>query len=109
MIPDSQITASSYLQNNSDHAKGFMWRSRLDNFESPWCAGSNDEQQWLQYEFKTERLVTQVLTRGRHDCCEHWVNELNLTYRRAGDDNGWQVYSKILVGNADRNTLRVNV
>lgn len=108
MIPDAAIHATSFLD-ASVHGAGTMWRSRLDNPGTPWCASVNDPHQYIEYNFNTDRLVTQVLTRGRNDCCAQWVTHFEFEFRRKENDGAWVKYSQEFIGNEDRSSLRVNV
>jgi len=107
MIQDVQISASSYWHDLGDYGKGHMWRARLDNFGTPWCSWHNDVNQWLQYDFLENKLISQVLTRGRHNCCAMWVKTFYLTYRRKG--GAWARYNKVFQANSDQNGLAVNL
>lgn len=107
MIQDVQMTASSYWHDLGDYGKAHMWRARLDNFGTPWCSWHNDINQWIQFDFLEDQLLTQVLTRGRHNCCAMWVKSFYITYARK--NAAWSRYEKVFSANNDQNGLAVNL
>jgi hypothetical protein len=83
-VPDSSITASSYWKNRGDHGRGQMWRSRLDNRGTTWCAQHNTANQWVQWNLGEEKVITSVMTKGRVNCCAQWVTRYELMYSLNG-------------------------
>eukprot|EP00931_Biecheleriopsis_adriatica_P074372 TRINITY_DN48447_c0_g1_i1.p1 TRINITY_DN48447_c0_g1~~TRINITY_DN48447_c0_g1_i1.p1 ORF type:complete len:939 (-),score=171.85 TRINITY_DN48447_c0_g1_i1:131-2947(-) len=103
VIPDSAITASSCFADRGDHGLGQMWRSRFDNTDTTWCAGTCDEHQWIQWDFGSRRLVLHVATKGRHNQPQ-WVSRYNLLYSE--DGHTWtEAHSRYFVGNVDEDSV----
>eukprot|EP00929_Paragymnodinium_shiwhaense_P047648 TRINITY_DN2415_c0_g1_i2.p1 TRINITY_DN2415_c0_g1~~TRINITY_DN2415_c0_g1_i2.p1 ORF type:complete len:825 (-),score=242.49 TRINITY_DN2415_c0_g1_i2:269-2743(-) len=104
-IEDDAIIASSYLHDAPERGLGEMWRCRLDNHETAWCAGFNDRDQWVQWDFGCKRIVTKVQTKGRYDE-EQWVRRFDLSYSQDGET--WLQLLQDFEGNSDRDTLVEN-
>jgi len=103
---DSSIVGSSYWANRGDHGKGQMWRTRLNNAGTTWCAAHNRVNQWVQWDFGSDKLVTRSLLMGRRNCCRQWVTQYRLYYRASS--GGWKWHPQTLSGNWNENSLRTN-
>lgn len=104
-IQDNAITASTYWANRGDHGRGQMWRSRLDNTGTSWCAWHNNHNQWIQWDFgSTPRIFTKVEIMGRHNA-HQWVTKFWLKYKNA-NDKGWQKHPTEFTGSNDWRTKR---
>lgn len=122
VVPDSNITASSYFLDRPAYGRGSMWRSRLDCVETCWVGGveQNDQEPWIQWEFSHLRSITAVVTMGRPDA-DCWVKEFKLSYASklsdsdmSSDDLDWEEYRvkdevKFFEGNIDRNTRKEHI
>lgn len=86
----SDITSSSiYIVPNEDYSPT---QARLNNqpfnqagvtFKGAWCAGSNNEQQYLQIDFRGTRKVTKIASQGRPDSSDY-VRSYSLSYSNDG-------------------------
>ena len=83
-IPDNNITVSS--ENNGNPAKN----GRL-NSESSWCAGTNDEDPYLQIDLQTLHIICAVSTQGNSQA-EQWVKTYKLQLSR--DGSTWTNYKE---------------
>ena len=84
-IPDNNITVSS--ENNGNPAKN----GRL-NSESSWCAGTNDEDPYLQIDLQTLHIFCAVSTQGNSKA-DQWVK--SYTLQSSIDGSSWTNYSEI--------------
>ena len=86
VIPDSQLTASSYFDVHFQAAYGRLNGNRGDG----WCAsepsGTDD---WLQVDLGTTFQVCAVATQGDVDGDE-WITDFKLSY--SSDGNNWTTY-----------------
>jgi len=89
VTPDTKITASSYWHNRGDHGKGQMWRTRLNNHGTSWCAHHNKKNQFVQWDFGADKIVTRSLMMGRHTC-HQWIKTYLILYRSS--KGGWKWY-----------------
>ena len=84
VITDSQITASSFNNNNQSPAQ-----ARLNRLG--WTAASYDPKSWLQIDLGSYKIVTRLATRGS----QSWVNRYWATrswvtsYRLQFSDDGF--------------------
>lgn len=102
-LGDERITASSYYAEDEGHGKGNMWRSRLDNADTTWCAHENKKGQWIQYEFPQLTTITKVMTKGRQNCCNQWVTKYQIMYSE--DGGSWTTFPHVFNGNTGPNDL----
>lgn len=89
-IKSSQITASSsFIVPNEDYSPT---QGRLNNqpfnqagvtFKGAWCAGSNNEQQYIQIDFRGMRKVTKIASQGRPGSSDY-VGGYSLSYSNDG-------------------------
>lgn len=77
-LPDLHFTASS-----DDGPENVPWKSRLNNAESAWCAGENDNKQYLQVDLGRVLTVSRVATQG-HPVSPLWVTRYGLAYSLDG-------------------------
>eukprot|EP00931_Biecheleriopsis_adriatica_P086179 TRINITY_DN60891_c0_g1_i1.p1 TRINITY_DN60891_c0_g1~~TRINITY_DN60891_c0_g1_i1.p1 ORF type:complete len:1009 (+),score=145.30 TRINITY_DN60891_c0_g1_i1:195-3029(+) len=104
VIPDSSISVSSCYNNCPGHGQGTLWRSRLNNMQTPWCAGKCDHLQWIQWDFGAPKLVTKIQTKGRNsDVCLQWVKKYKITYYGYGPE--WVTPEHEYIANDDGDTL----
>lgn len=115
-IPDSRITASSYYSNKwgseAVHGKGQMWRSRLDYGGSCW-QGRSSRNQWIQWDFGRDKVVTRSLIKGRRNEPQHswgtynmWVRQYKLFYKKSG--GAWKWHRAMFPGPVNGDSLRAN-
>eukprot|EP00057_Strongylocentrotus_purpuratus_P018206 XP_011672680.1 PREDICTED: lactadherin-like [Strongylocentrotus purpuratus] len=107
-IPDSNLTASSYLG-----AKFKAYDGRLNAVAGQgnygvWAADHSDNDKWVKVELSEDTLVTGVITQGR-DSSDRWVTSFQFSYSR--DDRNWTFaleehcgVRKTYAGNFDSNT-----
>ncbi|XP_035673277.1 uncharacterized protein LOC118413827 isoform X1 [Branchiostoma floridae] len=106
-IPDGHITASSQYTTGICAAS----KARLHSQEGTgsWCAGQNNNQQWLQVDIGAETTVAGVITQGRSsNIYPQRVTSYKLRFSRDGIT--WSTYldklgrEKIFAGNSDQDT-----
>jgi hypothetical protein len=103
-LHDDHITASSYWRNDAGHGANEMWRSRLDNRHTTWCAGARKVDEYIQWDFGDLYTVSHVMTKGRVNSAQ-WVTEYALKYSLEGSK--WTT-AGTFTGNSDKDTLREN-
>ncbi|XP_022785987.1 uncharacterized protein LOC111326286 [Stylophora pistillata] len=101
-LSNVQFTASSQSPAESD-----AWNGRLNKGKA-WCAGRNDDKQYLQVDLGRVYTVARVATQG-HPVNLQWVIRYEVAYsmdnifwRKALDESK----SKTLSGNTDHNTAK---
>ncbi|XP_014444943.1 lactadherin isoform X2 [Tupaia chinensis] len=118
IIPDKQITASSYYKTFGLRAFGwFPHYGRLDNQGkiNAWTAQSNNASEWLQVDLGSQKQVTGIITQGARDFGHiQYVASYKVAYSNNSRD--WTEYrdrgnadSKIFRGNSDNNSHRKNL
>ncbi len=87
-IPASKITASSELNANTPANN-----SRL-NFTSgsSWCAGTSDNDPYLEVDLQTLHIICAVSTQGNSQA-DQWVT--NYTLQSSTDGSTWIDYTEI--------------
>lgn len=115
VIEDAAITASSVFSNRADHGFGEMWRSRLDNVGTCWCAGASDQNQYLEWDFGSPKWVSEVQSKGRASPPAQWVTRYRLAFTADLNDSAAWIYvtnqdgqPTEFEGNSDKNTVVVN-
>jgi hypothetical protein len=88
LTPDGRIVASSYWHNRGDHGRGQMWRTRLNYRGTTWCAGRNSRNQWVQWDFGGDKIVTRSLNMGRHNA-HQWVKTYRILYKSSKHNWRW--------------------
>ena len=78
-IQDSQITASSQLEN---HYATYARLNRLIGFSASWTAGASDPHQWIQVDLLVSMIVTGVMLQGRGNTYEQWVIKYQVQHSR---------------------------
>ena len=73
-ISDSQLSSSSNLENDTDATYG-----RLNQPDSAWIAGINDENQWIQVGLLQQTTITGVLIQG-NPTFDRWVSRFQIQY-----------------------------
>ena len=76
-ISNVQFTASSRAPAESD-----AWNGRLNNGKA-WCAGNNDDKQYLQVDLGRILTVARVATQGHPDNLQ-WVTSYKVAYSMDG-------------------------
>lgn len=87
IIPDNQMTASTYLMYiNSPHY------GRLNDIRGDaWCAqSSSGAQDWLQVDLGKTVEICGVATQGNIKDPKYWVTKFKLAY--SSDGGGWNTY-----------------
>ena len=80
-ITDLQLRASS--EYNSWHSV-LSGRLNVEYQAGAWCAGTHDDNQWLQVDLLSRHRITGVATQGRTGSYGQWVTKYRLQY----SDNG---------------------
>mmetsp|Transcript_54622 Transcript_54622/g.98018 ORF Transcript_54622/g.98018 Transcript_54622/m.98018 type:complete len:695 (-) Transcript_54622:57-2141(-) len=101
-VNDIYITASSYLNYAPTHGFLEMWRARLDDTGSTWTADDNDENPWIQWDFRKVKMVMKIQMKGRGDASE-WISKFKLGFSADGDS--WSITDPEYEGNNDKDTL----
>jgi hypothetical protein len=104
IISDHSITASTYWHNRGDHGRGQMWRSRFNNYGTSWCAWHNRNHEWIEWNFGSEKLVTKVMTKGRHN-----ANQYVTRYRLMYYYKGWKWLNTHFTGNHNHYAMKTNL
>eukprot|EP00808_Paulinella_micropora_P020630 g16776.t1 len=110
-VQDDQFSASSaWDQRCRTHACHFC---RLESLQparghsSAWCAGFNDDRQWIQVDLREPHVVTAIATQGRRDCAQ-WVSEYTLSTSLDGKVFIPLRDDPIFVGNEDQTSVVVH-
>ena len=82
-ITDTQITASSELDNTHSAAQARLHSKANGSKYQAWSAHENDHHQWLQIDFGSSTTITRLATQGRNGFNE-WVTKYNLSYSDDG-------------------------
>ena len=82
-ISDSQISASSQLDDNHSARQARLHFTISGNMRGGWSALRNDLNQWLQVDLGSYTRVTRVATQGRNAYNE-WVTKYRLKYSDDG-------------------------
>lgn len=110
-ITDLQLSASS--EYNSGHSV-LSGRLNVEYQAGAWCAGTHDDNQWLQVDLLSRHRITGVATQGRTGKYGQWVTKYKLQY----SDNGmnFQYYMehgktthKVRLGRVTDNFLLRNI
>lgn len=80
-ITDQQLSTSS--EYNSRHSV-LSGRLNVKYEAGAWCAGTHDDNQWLQVDLLSRHRITGVATQGRAGNHGQWVTKYRLQY----SDNG---------------------
>jgi hypothetical protein len=97
VTPDTRIVASSYWHNRGDHGRGQMWRTRLNNHGTTWCAHHNRKNTWVQWDLGGDKIVTRSLIMGRHTC-HQWIKGYKILYKSSKVNWKWYGGGKVLPG-----------
>ena len=92
-ITDTQITASSELDNTHSAAQARLHSKAHGSKYQAWSAHENDHHQWLQIDFGSSTKITRLATQGRNGFNE-WVTKYNLSY----SDDGVHFHSYKMMG-----------
>ena len=79
-IQNSQITASSEYTSNHGPNNARLFFIAQNRRTGAWSSKTNDLNQWLQVDFKSQTVVSGISTQGREDCCTQWVKTYTLHY-----------------------------
>merc|ERR1711933_674487 len=74
--------------------------------ENCWCAGTNNNKQYLQWDFGDAKWVGAVQTRGRPNHAQ-WVTRYKLSY--SIDGLNWVGLPLEFEGNSDQDTVKTNI
>lgn len=73
-LPDQHFTSSS-----DGGPENVPWKSRLNNDKAAWCAGENNNNQYLQVDLGRSRTVSRITSQG-HPGSAFWVTSFRLAY-----------------------------
>jgi len=102
-LKDSAIDFSSVFEDRSEFGNGEPWRSRLDNKDSPWCAGHNVLGEWIRWNFTTPKVVIRITTLGRPDGHESWVENFRIAFKQTRDGD-FLMHPQTFTANTDSST-----
>ena len=87
-IANYQITASSAWRNWTRAYFGRLDEDPVkDITNGVWTSSTSDKDQWIQVNFGIPRLITGIITQGRHGA-KQWVTRYRVQY---GDDGiNWE-------------------
>lgn len=97
-ILDSFMTASSSHSSLCAPYNGRLNKQPYNNANAQtvsygaWCAGANNNRQWLMVNFNAVKRVTAVATQGRYDY-DQWVKQYKLQHSM--DGNTWNTYPQV--------------
>ena len=92
-IDDSQISASSQLDEDHSAAQARLHSSADGSRGGGWSALTNDDNQWLQVDIGSYTRVTSVATQGGNSKNE-WVTKYTLQY----SDDGLSFHTYVQTG-----------
>ncbi|KAG8450355.1 hypothetical protein GDO86_002850 [Hymenochirus boettgeri] len=112
VIPESQISSSSFLEWTDHMGQNNMWKSERSRLKKPgpsWAASFNDENQWLQIDLNKLKKITGIITTGSTmDKFNYYVSAYKMAYSE--DGTKWTMYrepyvdyDKVFQGNSDYN------
>ena len=73
-VSDSQLVSTSNLDNDTDARYG-----RLNQPNSAWIAGIDDENQWIEVRLLRQTTMTGVLIQG-NPTSDRWVTKFQIKY-----------------------------
>ena len=82
-IPDSAVKASSQASGQYKAGNGRLHLRPSGSVYGGWVAGTQNQQQWFQVDFRNWTKVTRVATQGRENA-DHWVTKYRLSYSYDG-------------------------
>ncbi|XP_032227696.2 uncharacterized protein LOC5503440 [Nematostella vectensis] len=83
VLPDERITASSEATSAHRASNGRLHHLAGNGRTGAWSAGSNDQYQYLEFQFSHPTKVTRVATQGRQDSAQ-WVKSYTIEYSLDG-------------------------
>lgn len=84
-IPDRKISASSQWDANHASEQGRLHFQASGSKVGAWCAGRNDDNQWLQVDLGSQfTRITGVASQGRNGAHRQWVTKYKLLYSNDG-------------------------
>ena len=91
-IFDAQISASSQMDSNHSASQARLHLQADGSTFGGWSALTNDSNQWLQVDFGSYTLVTQIATQGENGD-SNWVTKYKLKY--SDDGTTFQFYKDV--------------
>ena len=91
-ILDAQISASSQMDSNHSASHARLHLQADGSTSGGWSALTNDVNQWLQVDFGSYTLVTQIATQGENGY-SNWVSKYRLKY--SDDGSTFQFYKDV--------------
>ena len=91
-ILDDQISASSQMNGNHSASQARLYLQTDGSKFGGWSALTNDVNQWLQVDFGSYTLVTQIATQGENGY-SNWVTKYRLKY--SDDGTTFQFYKDV--------------
>nr|XP_033797204.1 discoidin, CUB and LCCL domain-containing protein 2 isoform X2 [Geotrypetes seraphini] len=110
VIPDSQITSSSFLEWTDNAGNNNVWsakNARLKKAGHPWAASLTDEHQWLQIDLNKEKKITGIVTAGS-SLAQYYFYVAEYRVLHSSDGQKWAAFrepgtdqDKIFQGNTN--------
>ena len=83
-IQDSQITASSEMNEKHPAVNARLDRPRIGGKAAAWLPATDDLTQWIQVEFAAYTYVSGIILQGRADAQAEWVTRYKIEYSNDG-------------------------
>ncbi|KAF5403241.1 Neurexin-4 [Paragonimus heterotremus] len=118
-IKDDQITASSSFSDQTmpyygrlHIADAYLYDYSLQG-AGAWVALDQDDQQWIQIDLKTRKVVTSIATQGKQGA-QQWVQDYHVLYTDSDVPVYWSIIKDnlgqpmLFDGNTDDNGVKIN-
>ena len=91
-ISDAQISASSQWDSNHAAIQGRLNFKAGGSKQGGWSALHNNQDQWLQADLGSSKMVTYFATQGRNAAYSQWVTSYKVEY--SNDGSSFQYYQE---------------
>ncbi|KAF6776598.1 hypothetical protein AHF37_03539 [Paragonimus kellicotti] len=118
-IKDDQVTASSSFSDQTmpyygrlHIADAYLYDYSLQG-AGAWVALDQDDQQWIQIDLKTRKVVTSIATQGKQGA-QQWVQDYHVLYTDSDVPVYWSIIKDnlgqpmLFDGNTDDNGVKIN-
>lgn len=102
VVPDTSISASSYLFGAKKHGKDEMFRSRLYS-KSAWTAEENETSSFIQWDLGGAKYIMQLWLQGHAGQEQWWVTNFTLAFSL--DALRWEDPQEEFPGSVDQNAI----
>ena len=119
-LPDSVLSASSYLQHalNHDPTRSRLHTVAHETGVGAWVPDTSESNHWIQVNIQSAKQVFKVATQGRNDDTGYdnqWVTSYQLKYSLTGVEADFVYVTsptdgavETFIGNTDRDTIKEN-